>query len=133
VKRRQPALTVDGIVVFGNKILLVKRKNPPFRGSYALPGGFVEYGETVEKAAIREVLEETGLVTRMDRMLGVYSAPGRDPRGHTVSVVFRLKVVGGKLRAGDDAAEVGMVLVKDLKKLKLAFDHGKILEDAGLL
>lgn len=132
MKKRQPSLTVDGIVTFGNKILLVRRKNPPFKGTFALPGGFVEYGETVEKAVIREVLEETGLVTRFGCLAGIYSAPDRDPRGHTVSVVFRLKVIGGKLRAGDDAVEVGLFLIKNLKNMKLAFDHSKILKDAGL-
>jgi 8-oxo-dGTP diphosphatase len=129
--RKRPSIATDGIVVFGKKLLLIRRKNEPFRGMYALPGGFVEYGETAEKAVIREVLEETGLVTRMDSLAGVYSDPARDPRGHTISIVFRLKVVGGKLRAGDDASRVELVPLRDLKKLELAFDHMNILEDAG--
>lgn len=89
----RPSLAVDGIVVFGSKIVLIKRAKEPFAGMYALPGGFVEYGETVEKAVIREVLEETGLITRMDSLIGVYSSPQRDPRGHTISIAYLLKVV----------------------------------------
>ena len=133
MKRNQPTLTVDGIIVFGKRVLLIKRKNNPYRGMYALPGGFVEYGETVEKAIIREVLEETGIITRVDRLIGVYSDLKRDPRGHMISIVFRLNVVGGVLHASDDAMSVEFVPIQRLKEIKLAFDHKKILVDAYLI
>jgi 8-oxo-dGTP diphosphatase len=122
-----PALTVDGIIIIEGKIVLIKRRNPPFQGMYALPGGFVEHGETVENAVLREVEEETSLKTEIKRLLGVYSEPGRDPRGHTVSVVFVLDKIGGELKAGDDASSVKL---SDLNELpELAFDHGKIIND----
>ncbi len=125
--RESPNLTVDGIVIIGGKIVLIERRNPPFKGMYALPGGFVEHGETVEKAVLREVEEETGLITKVKRLLGVYSEPGRDPRGHTVSVVFVLDKVSGELKAGDDASAVKIFDFNGLPEL--AFDHGKIIND----
>ena len=127
--RKQPALTVDVIVRDGNRVLLVKRKNNPFKGKWALVGGFVEYGEKVEEAAKRECREETGLEVELERLVGVYSDPNRDPRGHVVSICFLARVVGGKLKAGSDAREA-----KFFKKIpwnELAFDHAQILKDAG--
>ena len=122
-----PWLTADGVVEKEGAILLVKRGRPPFEGMHALPGGFVEAGETVEEAVMREVREETGLRTRVARLLGVYSDPERDPRGHTVSAVFVLEMTGGKLRGGDDAAEAAFF---DIGKLPpLAFDHDKVVAD----
>ena len=106
-------------------VLLVERGNPPFRGMLALPGGFVEYGETVEEAAAREVQEETGLVVKIEGLEGVFSDPCRDPRGHSVSVVFTARVSGGKLHYGDDAASAKFVPLKKAKGL--AFDHDRIL------
>jgi 8-oxo-dGTP diphosphatase len=97
---RNPALTVDAVIVKNKKILLIKRKQEPYRGQYALPGGFVEYGETVEAALQREVLEETGLVVKIKSLVDVYSDPDRDPRGHVVSVAFAADIVGGTLAAG---------------------------------
>ena len=126
---RRPVLTVDAIIIRNDKsIVLVKRKDDPFKGSFALPGGHVEYGETVEEAVVREAKEETGLDVDVEDLFGVYSDPHRDPRGHTVSVVFVCKEVGGELEAGSDAAEV-----RSFKKPPegLAFDHAKILKDAG--
>jgi len=122
-----PWLTVDGIIESGGKVLLVKRGRPPFEGRYALPGGFVESGETVESAVLREILEETGLRTRISQLAGVYSDPKRDPRGHTVSVVYELKVIGGKLKGGDDAAEAKFFLISRIPPL--AFDHDKVLRE----
>jgi 8-oxo-dGTP diphosphatase len=127
--RKQPALTVDVIVKDGDRVLLVKRKNHPFKGKWALVGGFVEYGEKVEEAAKRECREETGLEVELERLVGVYSDPNRDPRGHVVSICFLARVVGGKLKAGSDALEA-----KFFKKIpwnELAFDHAQILKDAG--
>ena len=125
---RNPALTVDGVLIEDGEILLIKRRNPPFQGKWALPGGFVEYGEMTEAAVVREVQEETGLKTEITGLLGVYSDPERDPRGHTVSVVYFLKRAGGKLKGGDDAKEASLF---DLDKIPdLAFDHEDIIEDA---
>ncbi len=83
-----PLLTVDIVIIHKEKLALVRRKNPPFQDQFALPGGFVELGETVETAAVREAKEETGLDVEIIKLLCVYSEPSRDPRGHTVSVVF---------------------------------------------
>jgi 8-oxo-dGTP diphosphatase len=124
---QNPKLTVDGIALVDGQIILIKRKNQPFQGQYALPGGFVEYGETVETAVIREFQEETGLQTRVIHLLGVYSSPDRDPRGHTVSVVFELEVTGGKLTGSDDASEACQFHLAHLPKL--AFDHDVIVAD----
>ena len=122
-------LTVDGVILYKGGVVLIKRKNEPFKDHYALPGGFVEYGETVEEALKREMKEETGLDVRIIRQVGVYSDPNRDPRGHTVSVAFLCLGEGG-LRAGDDAKEVHVVPIGEALNLPLAFDHAKILKDA---
>lgn len=124
---KKPSLTVDGIIKRKNKILLIKRRNPPFQGMYALPGGFVEFGERVENAVVREIEEETGLKTEINKLIGVYSDPNRDPRGHTVSTVFHLKPIGGELEGGSDAADAEYFDVGNLPEL--AFDHDKIIED----
>lgn len=125
-----PRLAVDAVIRIRNGVVLVRRRNPPFQGKWALPGGFVKYGERVEEALVREVKEETGLKVKVDRLLGVYSDPLRDPRGHIVSVCFLAKVVGGHMRAGSDAAEVRVF--EKIPWEELAFDHAKILIDAGL-
>ena len=122
-----PWLTVDAVVPRGGSLLLVKRGRYPFEGMHALPGGFVEADETVEEAVVRETLEETGLRTKAVRLLGVYSDPGRDPRGHTASVVFELAITGGRLHGGDDAADAGFFEAGRLPPL--AFDHQKIVSD----
>jgi len=124
--RKHPRLTADGIVVSESKILLVRRKFNPFQGRYAFPGGFVEYGERVDECIIREVREETGLKVGVDRLLGVYSDPDRDPRGHTVTVVFVLRVEGGSLT---DSVETKAEWVPLKSVPPLAFDHDAILAD----
>ncbi len=123
----RPGLTVDGIIVSDDKILLIKRKNPPYQGMYALPGGFVEYGETVEDAVVREIEEETGLKTSVNELISVYSKPDRDPRGHTVSTVFSLNLDDGKIKHGSDASEASYIPLKELPEL--AFDHSQIIDD----
>ena len=124
--RRQPRLTVDVIVEAGkDRLVLIRRKNPP--PGWALPGGFVDAGETVEQAAVRETLEETSLRVELVRQFHVYSDPARDPRGHTVSVVF-IGRAEGEPRAADDAADARAFPVDALPQ-ELAFDHGRILAD----
>ena len=121
---KRPWLAVDAIINFDSGIVLVKRKNPPY--GWALPGGFVEYGETVEEAVVREVREETGLDLQKIELLGVYSDPERDPRGHTVSVCFSAEGTG-KLQAASDAAAVKLYELDALPEL--AFDHRQIIDD----
>ncbi|UCG69816.1 MAG: NUDIX domain-containing protein [Thermoplasmata archaeon] len=123
----KPSLTVDGIIIHENKLVLIKRANPPFKGKYALPGGFVEYNEKVEEAAVREIKEETGFITEIKGIVGVYSDPNRDPRGHTVSVVFELNVKGGKMKSGSDAKEAKLFSLDKIPSL--AFDHDVIVKD----
>ena len=124
-----PALATDCVVYDpAGRVLLIKRKNEPFKGEYALPGGFVEIGETVDEACRRELREETGIVAGMLELVGVYSDPQRDPRGHTVSVTYLAHVAAAKPQAGDDAAEAEWV--EDWRSTKLAFDHAQILKDA---
>ncbi len=123
--RRNPTPTVDIIIKHMDGIILIKRKNPP--EGWALPGGFVDYGETLEDAAVREAQEETGLSVRLIRQFHSYSEPRRDPRQHTISTVF-IAEASGKAEAGDDAAEID-VFRKDNLPDKLAFDHRKILDD----
>ncbi|WP_290900461.1 NUDIX hydrolase [Ferroglobus sp.] len=121
-------LTVDAIIPYEGGIVLVRRKNEPFKGKYALPGGIVEYGERVEDAAVREAEEETGLKCKIERLVGVYSDPNRDPRGHFVSICFILIPVGGELKAGSDAEDVKVFKLEELPEL--AFDHEKMIKDA---
>ncbi|HYS74374.1 MAG TPA: NUDIX hydrolase [Thermoplasmata archaeon] len=120
-----PRVAVDGIVLHDGKLVVVRRRNDPFRGMPALPGGFVELGERVEAAAVREVREETGLGTRVLRLVGVFSDPSRDPRGHVVSIAYALEEIGGVLKAGSDAADVMLINPNDLPRM--AFDHGEII------
>jgi len=126
VINRQPRLTVDVIIELGSEdLVLIRRKSPP--PGWALPGGFVDAGETVEQAAVREVLEETCLSVELVRQFHVYSDPGRDPRGHTVSVVF-IGRAEGEPKGADDAAEA-RVFPRVALPIELAFDHGEILAD----
>lgn len=128
ITRRNPLPAVDAIIERGNAIVLVKRRLPPFRGTWTLPGGFLDYGETVEHAAEREAKEETSLKIKLKELLGVYSSPKRDPREHTVSAVFVASVAGGKLKAGDDAIETKWFPLSAVPR-RLAFDHSQIFRD----
>ena len=126
---KKPALAADAVVFDRDgRLLLIRRKNPPFKGRYALPGGFVEYGETVEAAAARELNEETGLSAKSQRLIGVYSNPKRDPRGHVVSIAYLMRVDAARPKGGDDAAAAEFVA--DWRDKKLAFDHDRIVADA---
>ncbi len=124
---KKPSVTADGIVLRGNEIVLVHRGKEPFKGYHALPGGFLNYNESFEHCVVREVQEETGLRTEIVSLVGVYSDPKRDPRGHVVSAVFHLRPIGGNLKGGDDAADAEWVFLDRLPDL--AFDHGRIIED----
>jgi len=127
-----PALTADAVILDpALGVVLIRRGHPPFAGTWALPGGFVEIGESCAAACQREAHEETGLDVDVVALIGVYSDPNRDPRGHTCSTVFLCKVSGGTLRAGDDARDVRWF--PDLARVRLAFDHAKVLQDVGLL
>ena len=123
-----PRLAADILISYPDgDIVLIKRGVEPFRGFWALPGGGVEVGETVEEAARREAKEETGLDIRLTGLAGVYSDPGRDPRGHCVSIVYRAEVTGGALGADTDAAEA--IKTARWRDREYAFDHRQILED----
>ncbi len=122
---RNPLLTVDAIIEVDGGIVLIMRKNPPH--GWAIPGGFVDYGESLEDAACREMKEETCLDVRLLRQFHTYSDPGRDPRHHTVSTVFIATATGTPV-AADDAKEIG-VFSRDNLPEEIAFDHRQILED----
>ena len=122
---RNPLLTVDAIIEINNGIILIKRKNPP--AGWAIPGGFVDYGETLEEAAVREMKEETSLDINLGRQFHTYSNPGRDPRHHTVSTIF-VATATGTPKAADDAIDIG-TFTKDNLPEDIAFDHRQILED----
>ncbi len=124
---KNPVLTTDGIVLVDGQIVLIRRGNEPGKGKYALPGGFVEYGETLEACVVREVFEETGLRTEVLDLVGTYSDPDRDPRGHVITALFFLRNRGGELKAGDDADGVSVHRLDDLPEL--AFDHQRMISD----
>ena len=125
----RPYISTDCIVFDEqDRVLLIRRKNQPFQGQYAFPGGFIETGETAENAARRELKEETGIEAGDLRLLGVYSDPGRDPRHHTITIAYIVRVQGQTPMAGDDAATAEFVA--HAEREKLAFDHDIILRDA---
>jgi len=123
--RPHPRPTVDVVIELDDRVVLVRRKHPPH--GWAIPGGFVDDGERVEDAARREMREETSLDVELTELLGVYSDPARDPRGHTVSTVYVGRATGTP-RAADDAAEIDLFDEQHLPA-PLAFDHAQILAD----
>ncbi len=123
-----PKLMVDVVVPSEEgRILLIRRASDPYEGQWALPGGFVEVGETLEEAAAREAKEETGFEIDIVRLIGVYSDPDRDPRGHNVSCVYLACLREGEPTPASDATEVSFL---DPSEVELAFDHQKIVSDA---
>jgi 8-oxo-dGTP diphosphatase len=122
---RNPLPTVDLIIESNDGIILIKRKNPP--AGWALPGGFVDYGESLEAAAIREAKEETSLEVDIVKQFHTYSDPERDPRHHTITTVFIARAKG-KPSAGDDAKAAGIFRREDLPE-QIAFDHREIIND----
>ena len=131
---KKPSLTVDTVIFnkFLNekkKFVLIKRKHNPFKNHWAIPGGFVDYGETVEHAAIRESKEETGIDIELKRLFNIYSNPDRDPRTHTITIVYLATGNTQDIEAGSDAKEAMLCSFKELSTLKIAFDHEKILTD----
>ena len=129
VMPKTPLLTTDCVVCDRDeRVLLIRRANEPFRGAYALPGGFVDIGETVDVACRRELMEETGVKAGKLHLVGVYSDPKRDPRFHSAAVAYLTRVRAPKAVAGDDAASAEWI--EDWRKVDLAFDHNIILRDA---
>lgn len=120
-------MAVDAILIHAGRLVLVERGKEPFRGRLALPGGFVEFGEPPERAVLREVAEETGIEAEVERLLGVYGDPDRDPRGHTISVAYVLRSLCGALRAATDAKATALVSLGRVPNL--AFDHNAIVDD----
>lgn len=131
-----PLVAVDALIRYSDdSIVLIRRKNPPFKGMLALPGGFVDIGETVEDACIREAFEETNIKVKIVRLIGVFSKPDRDPRGHNISIAFYCIPLSKKQlpKAKDDALDLEIVPIKGISKLNLAFDHKDIIDASGIL
>ncbi len=131
-KPRNPVPTIDIILSENsnsNKVLLIKRKKDPFKDYFSLPGGFVNEGEKVEDAVRREAEEELLVKVEPINILGVYSDPNRDPRGHIMSITFIAKIINGDPKEGDGVAELRWVEIDNLENIKLGFDHSKILSD----
>lgn len=130
---KNPTPTVDAIIQKNSQILLVKRKKEPFKGYLVLPGGFVNEGERVEDAAKREIKEETSLDIELIDILGVYSEPERDPRGHIMSTVFIGKISKSSDKADamaqDDAAAIEWLNFEAVDNTRIGFDHKKIITD----
>lgn len=120
-------LAVDAIILLNGKVVLIKRKNPPFENCYALPGGFVEKGETAEHALVREAKEETGLDINIIKLVGVYSEPNRDPRGRVISLCY-LAEARGKPFPNTDAKGIALFAPSELPEL--AFDHEQMIRHA---
>ena len=132
-----PLVAVDAVILFNKKqdLVLIRRKNPPFQGELALPGGFVDVGETVEHACIREAKEETNINIKIINLIGVFSEPNRDPRGHNISISFLCEPLteNEKPKALDDAASLEILPLSKISSLKLAFDHLEVIKRSGVL
>lgn len=134
----RPNVTADMLIPNERgEILLIRRNNEPFKGCYAIPGGFLEvHRETVEECALREAKEETGLTVEIDRLIGVYSHPKRDPRWHNVTTAYLAKPItieqAAQAQAGDDAGETLWIdpHIERYQQIQIAFDHRQIIADA---
>ena len=129
--RRFPTVTVDAIIVENGKILLVQRKYPPNVDSWVLPGGHIDLGEIVEDAVIRESKEETNLDVKIEKLFNVYSQPGRDPRGHYITIVYvcSMKNKNQEALGGDDAKQAKFFALNELNHVNIGFDHREIIND----
>ena len=129
-KYKIPSLTTD-IFIFDDdfNFILIKRKNDPYKDCWALPGGFVDYGESVENAAIREAKEETSIDVELKGLVNVYSDPDRDPRGHTITIAYIAKGNMSDMKAESDAKEIDVFSQEKLDEINIAFDHAKIIKD----
>jgi len=123
-----PILTVDGVILDRGRVLLLKRAIRPFLGSWVLPGGHVECGETVEKAIKREIKEELDIPVKIKKLLGVYSDPKRDPRYHTATIAYLLEKMRDRIKINEESSEFKYFFLKNLPK-KIGFDHRQILND----
>lgn len=132
-----PLVAVDAVILVNNKqdLVLIRRKNPPFQGELALSGGFVDVGESVEQACIREAKEETNINVKIIKLIGVFSEPNRDPRGHNISIAFLCEPLteNEKPIALDDAAALEILPLAKISSLNLAFDHMNIIKSSGIL
>ena len=128
-KQRNPYPVIDVIVEKSDQIVVIQRSDEMYDTKFSFPGGFVEWGETVEYAAVREASEETGLKIKLKDILGVYSSPKRDRRGHIMTVVFIAVPIGGYLRSGDDAKSAKWIYITGLRPSDFGGDHGKIFSD----
>lgn len=132
-----PLIAVDAVILMKNKqdLVLIRRKNPPFLGELALPGGFVDVGETMEQTCVREAKEETNINVKIIELIGVFSHPKRDPRGHIISIAFLCEPLteNEKPKALDDAADLEIFPLSKISSLKLAFDHKDIIRSSGIL
>jgi len=127
VSKKVPLIAVDGVLFKDGSVLMVKRVQEPYKGYWAVPGGFVEYKEKLEHAIVREVKEESGLNVKTKGIVGIYADPNRDPRGHVISICFLLKLAGGKIKTSDETSDV-----KFFKKLpgKISLDYRKMIKNA---
>ncbi|MDR3222880.1 MAG: NUDIX hydrolase [Methanobrevibacter sp.] len=127
---KKQSITTDIFIINDkNEFILIKRKNNPYKDHWALPGGYLNYGETVENGAVREAKEETNIDVQLKKLFNVYSKIDRDPRGHTVTIVYLAKGDFKNLKANDDAIDAKIFTKNDLSSLNLAFDHEIILND----
>ncbi|MBY8987898.1 MAG: NUDIX hydrolase [Candidatus Lokiarchaeota archaeon] len=136
LKKSDVSLTVDAIIEDQNgNVVLIKRKYPPFRNYFALPGGFIKEGEKPTEALIREVKEETNLDVKVQSKIGVYNKEGRDPRGKVHTTAYKCRVIGdfSDMKGGDDSKKTELIPINQLKTIELAFDHKEILRDAKLV
>lgn len=126
-------VAADAIIIKNGKVLLEVRRWPPYKDFWCVPGGKMDYGETFEHTCTREVWEETGLRVKVKKLIGVYSNLKRDPRSHWVSAAFLCSVKGGRLKLTRETKDVRWFSPAEVRKLKLAFDHRKMLKDAGFI